>query len=248
MPLLGLIGKPVSHSASPGIFGEFFRSEQKHDWQYKLFELDEINDLQRLIDTNPSLIGFNVTIPYKSAIIPFLHSVSEDAASCGAVNTVKVNRKENNLTEMLGYNTDIDGFYGMLDLCGLPESTSAIILGNGGSSKAVQLALSKRHIPYTIVGRKNADLTWEQLTVDRILKNNLVINCTPVGMYPNVHDCPDIPWNAVTEKHCFLDLIYNPAETLFLKNAARRGAFTVNGMPMLKRQAELAWTIFKQNI
>lgn len=248
MPLLGLIGKPVSHSASPGIFGEFFRSEQKPDWQYRLFELEEIHDLQRLIDHNPSLIGFNVTIPYKSAIIPLLHSVSQDAALCGAVNTVRVIRKENNQTELHGYNTDIDGFYGMLDLCMLPNSASAIILGNGGSSKAVQLALSKRLIPYTVIGRNNADLTWQQLTTDVIVKNNLVINCTPVGMYPNVLDCPDIPWNAVNEKHCFLDLIYNPAETLFLKNAAERGAFTVNGMPMLKRQAELAWTIFKQNI
>lgn len=237
----GLIGYPLSHSFSKGYFSEKFQKENITDCNYAVFPLEKIEDFVELCNDRSNLVGLNVTIPYKEKIIPFLDELNEEANQIGAVNTIKfVNGKK------IGYNTDCYGFEMSLKPLLKPHHTSALILGNGGASKAVEYVLQKLGIQFQYVSRKKSEKAISYDDVDALIINHstLIINSTPIGMYPNVNAAPDIPYNAITEKHLLYDLIYNPEETLFLKKGKENGAQTKNGLEMLYLQAERSWEIW----
>ena len=246
MRRFGLIGRTLGHSFSARYFADKFQREGLADThRYDLFELPEIECVKELIATTEGLVGFNVTIPYKQQIIPYLNSLSAEARNIGAVNCVKI-ESDGRLT---GYNTDIDGIRLSLDkLLGGAEIDAALVLGTGGASQAVQYVLAERNIPYSIVSRDSAkgNLTYDDLKVEVTSSHHLIINSSPVGMYPNVDQCPDIPYELLTADHYLFDLVYNPERTLFAERAATMGAHTLCGLDMLYAQAESAWRIWNQ--
>lgn len=246
MRRFGLIGRTLGHSFSARYFADKFQREGLADThRYDLFELPEIECVKELIATTEGLVGFNVTIPYKQQIIPYLDSLSAEARNIGAVNCVKI-ESDGRLT---GYNTDIDGIRLSLDkLLGGAEIDAALVLGTGGASQAVQYVLAERNIPYSIVSRDSAkgNLTYDDLKVEVTSSHHLIINSSPVGMYPHVDQCPDIPYELLTADHYLFDLVYNPERTLFAERAATMGAHTLCGLDMLYAQAESAWRIWNQ--
>lgn len=246
MRRFGLIGRTLGHSFSARYFADKFQREGLADThRYDLFELPEIECVKELIATTEGLVGFNVTIPYKQQIIPYLDSLSAEARNIGAVNCVKI-ESDGRLT---GYNTDIDGIRLSLDkLLGDVEIDAALVLGTGGASQAVQYVLAERNIPYSIVSRDSAkgNLTYDDLKVEATSSHHLIINSSPVGMYPHVDQCPDIPYELLTADHYLFDLVYNPERTLFAERAATMGAHTLCGLDMLYAQAESAWRIWNQ--
>lgn len=253
MFIIGLIGKNLSHSFSEKYFSQNIIPQVNNSIVYKNYPLSEISEIEKLILSNQSLIGFNVTIPYKEAIIPYLNNISLEAKEIGAVNTVLINRIDNNY-ELSGFNTDCYGFkktiftIDKIKLLGI----KAIVFGTGGSSKAVCFILNKLKIPFINVSRikkniKNC-LTYNDLDNQIMCSYKLLINCTPVGMYPNFFDKISIPYQYITNEHILIDLIYNPEKTLFLIEGEKRGATIINGSLMLKEQAEEAWNIFKTKI
>lgn len=246
MRRFGLIGRTLGHSFSARYFADKFQREGLADThRYDLFELPEIECVKELIATTEGLVGFNVTIPYKQQIIPYLDSLSAEARNIGAVNCVKI-ESDGRLT---GYNTDIDGIRLSLDkLLGGVEIDAALILGTGGASQAVQYVLAERNIPYSIVSRDSAkgNLTYNDLKVEVTSSHHLIINSSPVGMYPHVDQCPDIPYELLTADHYLFDLVYNPERTLFAERAATMGAHTLCGLDMLYAQAESAWRIWNE--
>lgn len=246
MRRFGLIGRTLGHSFSARYFADKFQREDLADThRYDLFELPEIECVKELIATTEGLVGFNVTIPYKQQIIPHLDSLSTEARNIGAVNCVKI-EPDGRLT---GYNTDIDGIRLSLDkLLGSIEIDAALVLGTGGASQAVQYVLAERNIPYSIVSRDSAkgNLTYDDLKVEITSSHHLIINSSPVGMYPHVDQCPDIPYQLLTADHYLFDLVYNPERTLFAERAATMGAHTLCGLDMLYAQAESAWRIWNE--
>lgn len=238
----GLIGYPLSHSFSPGYFAEKFANEGISDAHYDLYPLEQISDVQELLDG--SLSGINVTIPYKEQVIPYLDVLDEEAAAIGAVNTI---RFEHGITK--GYNTDVYGFeQSLLGACEghLPER--ALILGTGGAAKAVQYTLEKHKVQFLSVSRTSGDITYDKLTSEMIAEHRLIVNTTPLGMYPKDDSCPDIDYKSITQEHVLYDLVYNPTQTLFLKQGKDQGAKTKNGLDMLKLQAERSWQIWNVSI
>ena len=238
MKRYGLIGHPLGHSFSKDYFTEKFRREGL-DCEYENYDLPSLRI--------PKLCGFNVTIPYKETILPYLDELDPVAAEVGAVNTVKVLDDG----KMIGYNTDVIGVETTLPYVETPYydvSTMAIILGTGGASKAVQYVLRKNNIPYKTVSRskEKGDLTYQDLTPEIIQSHLLIINATPVGMAPNINEAPIIPYEAITPNHTLFDLIYNPEETQFLHYGREHGATTINGLAMLHAQAEASWNIWNQ--
>ena len=246
MRRFGLIGRTLGHSFSARYFADKFQREGLADThRYDLFELPEIECVEELITTTEGLVGFNVTIPYKQQIIPYLDSLSTEARNIGAVNCVKI-EPDGRLT---GYNTDIDGIRLSLDkLLGGVEIDAALVLGTGGASQAVQYVLAERNIPYSIVSRDSCkgNLTYDDLKVEITSSHHLIINSSPVGMYPHVDQCPDIPYELLTTDHYLFDLVYNPERTLFAERAATMGAHTLCGLDMLYAQAESAWRIWNE--
>ena len=193
----------------------------------------------------PNLVGFNVTIPYKQQIIPYLDSLSEEAREIGAVNCVKIMADG----EMKGYNTDVDGVRFTLDkLIGSADVGGALVLGSGGASQAVKYVLKERNIPYLIVSRDRAkgDITYAELTHEVISNNRLIINTSPVGMYPHIDDAPALPYQALSSSHFLFDLVYNPEQTKFMKLGSEAGAHVTSGLDMLYAQAESAWQIWNK--
>lgn len=238
MKLLGLIGYPLAHSFSPSYFARKFEKLGITDMAYKLFPIKTINELPKLLETEPNLIGFNVTIPYKKKIIPYLDTIDNEAKAIGAVNTVAV--RNNKLT---GYNTDLYGFECTLDkLPSQPEK--AVIFGDGGAAVAVKYALKKRNISFITVSRKSEQYNYENLTEELINSHKLLINTTPVGMHPNNDNKLPIPENGITPDHALIDLIYNPEVTSFMQMGIDKGAFAINGQLMLEKQADKAWEIY----
>jgi len=240
----GLIGLTVSHSFSKVYFDEKFFREGLRDYHYDLYPLDSVDDLQKLLSENPEICGLNVTIPYKEKVIQFLNDIDNEAKRIGAVNVIKV--KDNKLT---GYNTDSDAFYETLrKWFTVTDQPKALVLGTGGSSKAVQEALRKLNIPYQTVSREEgrATFTYESLEKNEkaIVDADLIVNTTPLGMSPNTNGFPPINYELLSEKHFVYDLIYNPARTLFLQKAEMRGSKIKNGLEMLHVQAEKAWAIW----
>ena len=240
----GLIGSTVSHSFSKTYFDEKFFREGLRDYHYELYSLPTVDDLKTLLADNPELVGLNVTIPYKEQVLKFLSEIDEDAKKIGAVNVIKITDGK-----LKGFNTDSDAFYETLEKWFLrTEKSKALVLGTGGSSKAVQQALKKLNISFETVSREagKATHTYESLENDSkiISEANLIINTTPLGMSPNTNNFPPIDYELLTPNHYVYDLIYNPARTLFLQKAEMRGSHIKNGLEMLHVQAEKAWAIW----
>lgn len=243
MRQLGLIGKTLSHSFSKSYFEEKFQREHISGFSYELFELADIQKITGFIQRHPNLIGFNVTIPYKQAIIPYLNELSEEVAAVGAVNTVVVEHIADQ-TVTKGFNTDILGFRKSLYGTNLPDK--ALVLGTGGAAAAVTYMLESLGCRCTAVSRDpQRGLPYSALTPEIIAYHKLIVNCTPLGTYPNINEKPDIPYEGISGDHFLYDLVYNPAVTAFLEEGARRGAKVQNGLQMLYAQAEAAWDIWQ---
>ena len=242
MRLFGLIGFPLTHSFSKRYFTEKFEREGKSDCHYELFPLPSSADLPRLLKEQPDLQGLNVTIPYKQDVLGYLHGRSEVVQDIGACNCIRI--RDGRLE---GFNTDVTGFEQSLISQLLPGHDRALILGTGGSSRAVEYVLRKLGIPYRHVSRKPSvnNYSYEQLTPALLAGHRLIINTTPLGMYPAVHEAAPIPYEAITPDHYLFDLVYNPEKTLFLRKGEERGARIRNGHDMLVIQAEESWKIWK---
>ncbi|WP_343607192.1 shikimate dehydrogenase [Chryseobacterium oranimense] len=234
---LGLIGKNISYSFSKKFFEDKFQKLMLKDFTYDIFDLNEIDEVKQLF-TNPELLGFNVTIPYKEKIVDYLDGLSDEAEKIGAVNCVLI--KDGKKT---GYNTDAFGFEKTLLLHKKPYQDKALILGNGGAAKAVKYIMDKHGIPSIIISR-NSEVNFNNLDSDTVRDYKIIIQCTPVGTFPNVEDCLEFPFEGITSEHLIIDLIYNPNYTQFIINASEKGAKTVNGYYMLEQQAEKAWEIW----
>ena len=234
---LGIIGRNISYSFSKKFFEDKFQKLMLKGYSYTIFDLTEIHEVNELFSV-PDLIGFNVTIPYKEKIIDYLDDLSDEAKKIGAVNCVLI---ENG--RKTGYNTDAFGFEKTLLLHKKPHQESAIILGNGGAAKAVKYILDKNNIPSVTVSR-NTEINYRNLQRKTVQDHKIIIQCTPVGTFPNVEECLDFPFEGITKDHLIIDLIYNPNYTQFIIKASEKGAKTVNGYYMLEQQAEKAWEIW----
>lgn len=239
----GLVGKTLKHSFSKQYFTDKFAQLHLKQHTYSNFELEDQHQLELFCkNTAPELCGFNVTIPYKEQIIPFLDDMDIHAKAIGAVNTVVIKN-----SRLIGFNTDFEGFKSSL-LPFLPDRPiKALILGTGGASKAVAYALKTLDIPYVFVSRNpDKGLTYKSLSKEIMAEYSLVINTTPIGLFPIIDQCPDIPYQFLSSQHLLYDLVYNPALTTFLKKGQMQGTQIVNGLKMLELQAEKAWQIWNQ--
>ncbi len=241
----GLVGQNISYSFSRGYFAEKFKREALSH-SYVNFDIPSIEALDDIIKETPNLKGLNVTIPYKEAVIPMLDDLNKRARKIGAVNTIRITRYQ----KLIGYNTDYYGFKSSLRPHLKKYHKRALILGTGGASKAIAYALKKLKIQYDYVSRSEKEgvkFLYSDLTDDIISSYHIIINCTPIGTFPNVNECPDIPYDAITEKHILYDLIYNPEQTKFLSCGDMKGATTINGLEMLELQAEKSWDIWNKS-
>lgn len=244
--LYGIIGYPLRQSASPSFFNKKFMDEGI-DAEYLPFEINDIKELNMIIEENPNLCGFNVTIPYKLEVKQFLERMSDEARACDAVNVVKISYDSDKKPHLWGYNSDVIGFTRSLSPLVTDKNTKALILGTGGVSKAVAYSLKKMGIEYMYVSRKaqKDTITYGELTEDIMASHTLIINCTPLGMVGHgIDKCPDIPYNLITERHILYDVVYNPEETLFLQKGAAMGATTKSGYEMWYLQALASWEIW----
>lgn len=247
MTLYGLIGYPLGHSYSPAYFARKFADEKLTGHEYRLFPLKNIEELTSLLQSYPQLKGFNVTIPYKKSILPYLHRLTPEAQAIGAVNTVAVIRKGDEI-QLHGHNTDAPAFRATLQKLLDAQRPQALILGTGGAAQAVIYSLRQLGIEPWVVSREKKDsgtLTYDELTPEIVSKCKLIVQCTPLGMFPHVDTCPPLPYEAITPEHILYDLIYNPEETLFLKKGKDKGAITINGLEMLHLQAEISWQFWQ---
>lgn len=239
----GLIGKNISYSFSVGYFKDKFEKEDLKEYTYQNFDLQNITEITSVLKQNQNLKGLNVTIPYKESVLPFLDKIDKKALKIGAVNCIKFT-KDNKLK---GYNVDWIGFYKTLEPF-VKNHKKALVFGNGGASKAVVFALKKLKIKCKIVSRnlKDNNITYEDLNKKIVSKHTILINTTPLGTFPNINECIDIPFQYVTKEHIAYDLIYNPEKTQFLKNCEQNGAKIINGYNMLVEQAEASFTIWSK--
>ena len=249
-PMYGLIGFPLSHSFSEKYFSEKFEKEELKWHSYKNFPIADIAYLEQLLDEFPELHGFNVTIPFKKQIISFLDEMDDVAENVGAVNTVQIIRSEMD-PYLIGYNTDVYGFSQSLKewftTCNADLPRRALVLGTGGASEAVKYSLSGLGMVVHSVSRyayQDVYKTYDQLNAADIADHLLIVNTSPLGMYPNTDECPAIPYQFLTKKHHLYDLIYNPEKTLFMQKGIERGASVLNGERMLHLQADKAWEIW----
>ncbi|MBN1199350.1 MAG: shikimate dehydrogenase [Bacteroidales bacterium] len=243
MPLFGLIGFPLTHSCSSAYFTEKFRRENLSGYNYRLFPLKDPSGIRKLLDQNPGLCGLNVTIPLKETIMPFLDEFDEQSTKAGAVNTIKIGW-EHNRQKLTGYNTDIDGFLSSADFSSFSH---ALILGTGGASNAIAYSLKKLGIRFILVSRKPTfpnSLSYHELDREIVSRHTLIINTTPVGMFPKTGNYPPIPYEYLTANHMLYDLIYNPEETLFLQKGREMGSLTQNGLNMFFAQANFSYQIW----
>lgn len=239
----GLIGKSLGHSFSAKFFNGKFKAEQI-DADYQLFEIEDISAIDSLIKEH-NLEGFNVTIPYKESIIPYLDGLTKEAHEIGAVNCVVVKNGQK-----IGHNTDLTGIEASLHWLDIDSAPKTLILGTGGASKAVQYALKRRGVEYSVVSRsaERGDVTYDDLTAEIIAEHKLIINTTPVGMFPEVENAPTIDYSALGAEHRLFDLVYNPAKTQFLARGEEQGAKTMGGMLMLQTQAIASWHLWNERV
>lgn len=246
MSVYGLLGKTLKHSFSKAFFTEKFEKEGlSATHRYENFELADIGRLPALLQQHPEIKGLNVTIPYKEAVLPFLHQKHEVVAATGACNCIKIADGK-----AYGFNTDVVGFRQSLEKGLKPYHTKALVLGTGGAAKAVLYVLAQLEIEAQLISRNKAEntITYDAVTAQVIADHLLVINTSPLGMFPAVDAAPPLPYEAITAKHFLFDLIYNPAQTLFLKKGAERGAQTANGHDMLIGQALESWRIWNHDL
>lgn len=247
MNIYGLIGHPLGHSFSARIFNEAF-SRYSIDARYCMFDLASISDLPGLLSQNPGIRGLNVTIPYKEAVIPYLDCLSDTARGIGAVNCIEImTDAAASQPRLRGHNTDAPGF--MHSIAGLLRNDvdRALVLGSGGASKAVCFALRRAGITPTVVSRQSspATITYAEISDSVMRQNQLIVNTTPLGMWPRIDACPDIPYHLVTPRHICIDIVYNPDSTLFMNRCAKQGAVVKNGHDMLLAQAALSAEIWQ---
>ena len=246
MKLLGLIGYPLSHSFSKKYFSQKFEKEGlASDWQYELFPIETITKFPELLKSHPELVGLNVTIPYKEEVMAYITELHPTAQEVGAVNCIKFEGEK-----LIGFNTDYYGFQksllGLLNGEHNKRQLKALILGTGGSAKAVAYALKNLDIPYLYVSRSISEngLSYEQVTAEILSNYHLIINTSPLGMSPNTEGCPSIPYEYLGNQHFLYDLVYNPEVTTFLNKGIQQGAKTKSGLDMLYFQAEKGWDIW----
>ena len=241
MDKYGLIGYPLGHSFSIGYHNQRFADEGINA-KYFNFEIPSIDDLQVVLSKNPELKGLNVTIPYKEKVMQFLDYVSPEARAIGAVNVIRVER-QGKKTVLKGYNSDVIGFTQSIEPMLESYHTKALVLGTGGASKAVSYGLKHLNVEPVYVSRyeRPGTIQYESITPEVVREYNVIVNCTPVGMFPNTESCPPLPYEAMDEKTILYDLIYNPDVTLFMKKGAEHGANVKNGLEMLLLQAFASW-------
>lgn len=242
----GLIGYPLGHSFSKGYFTHFFE-QQEIDAEYKNFELPSIEALPTILNDEPALRGFNVTIPYKQQVIPYLHELDTAAETIGAVNVVKVTRCNDHIY-LKGYNTDVIGFSDSISPLLQSHHTHALILGTGGASKAVAYALQQLGLGIQYVSRTSREgiLSYDELTPEIMARHTVIVNTTPLGMHPKTDECPPLDYTQITSRHLLFDVVYNPEKTLFLQSGEQAKATICNGMAMLIGQAKAAWRIWNE--
>ena len=249
MNTYGLIGYPLGHSFSRKFFTEKFAKEGI-DAQYLNFEIPSIEEFPNIIKNNPTLKGLNVTIPYKQQVMQYLDDISEEAKAIGAVNVVKCQLSTVNCQlHLTGYNSDVIGFVESIKPLLKPHHKKALILGTGGASKAIRYGLEKKLGMKTLFVSRSARegvITYEDITPEVLREYEVIVNCSPVGMYPNVDECPALPYEAMSERHLLYDLVYNPLETLFMKRGAEQGATVKNGLEMLHLQAIASWEFWNE--
>ncbi len=243
MDIYGLVGYPLTQSFSQKYFTQKFTSENIQA-QYLNFSIESIGEFPEIFE-DQIIKGLNITIPYKEKVLPFIHHLDETAQKVGAVNVVKIIYQKNK-ARLSGYNSDVYGFELSLKKYLKPHHTQALVLGTGGAAKAVIYVLKKLGINFKSVSRnaRKGDFVYHELTRKHIADAPLLINTTPLGMFPVIHTFPELPYEAVSSEHLAFDLIYNPEETQFMKKCARQGAVAVNGYEMLVNQAEKAWEIW----
>ncbi|MDO4779512.1 MAG: shikimate dehydrogenase [Bacteroides sp.] len=242
----GLLGYPLSHSFSKQYFENKFRKENI-DATYVNYEFKDVEDIFEVIENNESLVGFNVTIPHKESIMPLLDSVDSRAFKAGAVNVVKIERTEKFGIQLVGYNTDVTGFTNSIKPLLRECHKKALILGTGGAAKAVKYSLCELGIDNIYVSRTTKNgftINYDELTKYILDEHKVIVNCTPVGTYPNVDEYIHLPYEYIGKEHLLFDLVYNPATTAFMKKGVERGATVKNGQEMLELQAEAAWNIW----
>ena len=246
MEKYGLIGYPLSHSFSIGYFNEKFQNEGI-DAEYLNFEIPQIELLPEILASNPDLMGFNVTIPYKEKVISYLDHVSPEARAIGAVNVVSVIHK-NKGYYLKGYNSDVIGFTKSIEPMLEPFHKKALILGTGGASKAIYYGLKSLGLECVFVSRyeRPGTVQYDKITGDDVREYNVIVNCTPCGMFPHTNECPNLPYEAMDSHNLLYDLIYNPDETMFMHKGAKQGATVVNGLEMLLLQAFASWEFWHE--
>ena len=247
MDKYGLIGYPLGHSFSISYFNDKF-SDEGIDARYENFEIQSIDQLQEVLDTNPNLRGLNVTIPYKEKVIEFLDNITPEAQAIGAVNVIRISH-EGKKTKLKGYNSDVIGFTKSIEpMLDSNWHKKALILGTGGASKAINFGLKSLGLETVFVSRyqRPGTIQYESITPEVIREYNVIINCTPLGMYPHTEECPMLPYEAMDYHNILYDLIYNPDETLFMKKGRERGAEVKNGLEMLLLQAFASWEFWHE--
>ncbi len=245
MKTYGLIGFPLTHSFSKKYFTEKFEKESIADVVFHNFPLAAISEFPQLLKSNRTLQGLNVTIPYKEKVLKYINQLSEEVKETGAANCIKIGKEG-----LFAYNTDIVGFRDSFLKKLKPGNKKALILGSGGSSKAVQYVMDKQGIDFLVVsramGNKPGFIHYNQLSKEMLNDFTVIINCTPLGMSPDESSFPDIPYSGLTPNHYLFDLVYNPAKTQFLKKGEENGAVIENGYEMLTLQAEASWKIWNE--
>ena len=255
--LFGLIGYPLGHSFSRKFFTEKFAAENINA-EYVNFEIPNAEQLLDMVRDNPNLCGLNCTIPHKQAIIPLLDELSDEAKRIGAVNVIRISRNPESLTTpqakergfyLKGFNSDIIGFTDSITPLLKPHHKKALVLGTGGASKAICVGLEKMGIEWKYVSRRPAEghFTYDDITPTIIQEFPIIVNCSPVGMFPHVEECPALPYEAMTERNLLFDLVYNPLETMFMKRGAEHGATVKNGLEMLHLQAIASWEFWNKS-
>ncbi|WP_314312535.1 shikimate dehydrogenase [Hoylesella saccharolytica] len=246
MDKYGLIGYPLGHSFSRNYFNEKFRNESI-DAEYDNFEIPSIENFKEVLETTPNLRGLNVTIPYKEEVIRYLDELSAEARAIGAVNVIRVTHKGSK-TVLKGFNSDVIGFTRSIESMLEPLHRKALILGTGGAAKAVDYGLKSLGLGTLFVSRtaRPGVITYNDVTPDLIRSHKVIVNCTPLGMYPHVDSCPPLPYEAMDSHTLLYDLLYNPDETLFMQKGRQQGAITKNGLEMLLLQAFASWEMWQE--
>lgn len=245
MKSLGLLGYPLTHSFSRKYFADKFSHPDLVDWSYENFEMEHISDFEKLIQSRTDVFGLNVTIPHKETVIQFLDDLDTEAREIAAVNTILI--KEG---KCKGYNTDVYGFEFSLRPLIENRDIKALVMGTGGAAKAVHFVLNKLDIPFKKISRskEKGDLTYNDLDQEILAKHQLLINTTPLGMYPNIDAKPELPYQFLNDQHILYDLLYNPAITAFLQEGLNKNCVVENGLKMLELQAEKSWQIWQDNL